>query len=164
MSGVVRFVPTIAIREAMNGREITILKKLGIGWTGKVPHINCPYPDHPDKNPSWRWNDKKQRAHCSCVSSADIFTVIGKMRGGDFDAQKLAAAELLGRTDLIRDKRGKLKISAIFAYTDESGEVLFQVVRYEPKAFSQRSPDGKGGWIEGKGAMRGVRISSLPAA
>ncbi|MBI5184882.1 MAG: AAA family ATPase [Nitrospinae bacterium] len=28
-----------------------------------------------------------------------------------------------------------------------SGKLLYQVVRYNPKSFSQRRPDGKGGWI-----------------
>lgn len=39
------------------------------------------------------------------------------------------------------------KIEAVYDYRGESGELIFQVVRYEPKDFSQRRPDGKGGWI-----------------
>lgn len=35
-----------------------------------------------------------------------------------------------------------------YDYTDVAGQLLFQVVRYrDPKEFSQRRPDGKGGWI-----------------
>jgi hypothetical protein len=34
-----------------------------------------------------------------------------------------------------------------YDYTDEAGKLLFQCVRYLPKAFGQRRPDGKGGWI-----------------
>ena len=34
-----------------------------------------------------------------------------------------------------------------YDYTDESGELLFQVTRHEPKDFRQRRPDGRGGWI-----------------
>ena len=30
---------------------------------------------------------------------------------------------------------------------DESGTLLFQVVRYDPKRFAQRRPDGRGDWI-----------------
>jgi hypothetical protein len=37
-------------------------------------------------------------------------------------------------------------IRATYDYTDESGNLLFQVVRFEPKGFRQRQPDGKGGW------------------
>jgi len=39
------------------------------------------------------------------------------------------------------------KIAAVYPYVDESGKVLFEVVRYEPKTFAQRRPDGKGGYI-----------------
>ena len=39
------------------------------------------------------------------------------------------------------------KIVASYDYTDASAGVLFQAVRYDPKAFSQRRPNGKGEWI-----------------
>jgi hypothetical protein len=38
-------------------------------------------------------------------------------------------------------------IKAIYDYKDESGNLLYQSVRYDPKSFRQRQPDGKGGWI-----------------
>lgn len=41
---------------------------------------------------------------------------------------------------------GKPKIVATYDYTDERGELLYQVVRFEPKDFRQRRPDGSGGW------------------
>ena len=34
-----------------------------------------------------------------------------------------------------------------YDYTDAEGELLYQVVRYQPKAFKQRRPDDNGGWI-----------------
>jgi hypothetical protein len=39
------------------------------------------------------------------------------------------------------------KIVAIYSYRDESSALLFQVVRFAPKTFAQRRPDGRGGWI-----------------
>jgi putative DNA primase/helicase len=36
---------------------------------------------------------------------------------------------------------------ATYDYRDESGNLLSQVCRFEPKDFQQRRPDGKGGWI-----------------
>jgi AAA domain len=42
---------------------------------------------------------------------------------------------------------GNAQIVAEYPYIDEHGELLFQVVRLEPKSFRQRRPDGKGGWI-----------------
>jgi hypothetical protein len=38
-------------------------------------------------------------------------------------------------------------IVATYDYTDVMGDLLYQVVRYEPKSFSQRRPDGNGGSI-----------------
>lgn len=38
------------------------------------------------------------------------------------------------------------QIVATYPYRDESGNVLFEVVRFEPKDFRQRRPDGHGGW------------------
>ena len=38
------------------------------------------------------------------------------------------------------------RIVATFDYTDGAGTVLYQVVRYAPKAFKQRRPDA-GGWV-----------------
>jgi hypothetical protein len=45
---------------------------------------------------------------------------------------------------------------ARYDYTDENGELLFQVVRYEPKNFRQRRPDGRGGWVWQIGETRRV--------
>jgi len=41
-------------------------------------------------------------------------------------------------------------ISATYDYTDETGQLLYQVVRTDPKAFYQRRPDGTGGWLNKK--------------
>jgi putative DNA primase/helicase len=40
---------------------------------------------------------------------------------------------------------------ANYEYRDESGALLYEVLRYEPKAFCQRRPDGHGGWTWKKG-------------
>ena len=45
---------------------------------------------------------------------------------------------------------------AKYDYTDEAGELLFQVVRYAPKGFRQRRPDGNGGWVWSLGNVRCV--------
>src|SRR5687767_9716487 len=34
-----------------------------------------------------------------------------------------------------------------YDYTDAGGRTLYQVVRFEPKDFRQRRPDGRDGWI-----------------
>jgi hypothetical protein len=47
-------------------------------------------------------------------------------------------------------------IIATYDYNDESGVLLFQVVRRAPKDFRQRRPNGKGGWIWSLGNTRRV--------
>ncbi len=47
-------------------------------------------------------------------------------------------------------------IVATYDYTDGAGVLLYQVVRFEPKRFVQRRPDGRGGWIWSLGAVRRV--------
>jgi hypothetical protein len=49
----------------------------------------------------------------------------------------------------------------IYDYTDETGSLLYQVLRYEPKDFRQRRPDGNGGWIWNLDGVRRV-IYRLP--
>lgn len=47
----------------------------------------------------------------------------------------------------IPERSRRRNIVATYDYTDESGNLLYQAVRYEPKDFKQRRPDGAGGWI-----------------
>jgi Protein of unknown function (DUF3631) len=47
-------------------------------------------------------------------------------------------------------------ILATYDYTDESGALLFQVVRLAPKGFRQRRPNGKRGWTWSLGDTRRV--------
>jgi 5S rRNA maturation endonuclease (ribonuclease M5) len=47
-------------------------------------------------------------------------------------------------------------IVATYDYTDESGALLFQVVRFAPKDFRQRRPNGKKGWTWSLGSTRRV--------
>jgi putative DNA primase/helicase len=66
-----------------------------------------------------------------------------------------AAAEWAKEQGLIEDDRPKKTIVKSYDYVDEAGQLLFQVVRYEPKQFKQRRPDGAGGWVW---SVKGVRL------
>jgi hypothetical protein len=63
-------------------------------------------------------------------------------------------------------RAGKPRIVAQYDYRDETGELLFQVVRYEPKDFKQRKPKPGGGWDWSVKGMRVVpyRLRELLAA
>jgi 5S rRNA maturation endonuclease (ribonuclease M5) len=51
---------------------------------------------------------------------------------------------------------GNRVIETTYDYTDTSRKLLFQVVRYRPKHFTQRRPDGKGDWIWNLGKVKRV--------
>jgi hypothetical protein len=59
-------------------------------------------------------------------------------------------------------KRELGQIVATYNYTDEDGKLLYQCLRFEPKDFRQRQPDGAGGWVW---TLKGVRrvLYQLPA-
>ena len=53
------------------------------------------------------------------------------------------------------------RIVATYDYTDAAGNLLHQTVRYEPKRFLQRRPDGEGGWVWELGGIEPV-LYNLP--
>ncbi len=99
-------VPTTAIREAVSGHETMVLDALGIDWRKGRPHIDCPYVDHGGAA-DWRWDARAAKARCTCSTADSIFDVIMKVEVVDFETAKLRAAELIGRTDLIRNGNGQ---------------------------------------------------------
>lgn len=55
---------------------------------------------------------------------------------------------------------GKRQVAA-YDYTTAEGDLVFQVVRYEPKDFRQRRPDGNGAWLWKMAGVQRV-IYALP--
>lgn len=101
-------VPTRAIQEAVKGREGEVLDALGIAWRDGNPHISCPYPDHADEHPSWRWDPRGARACCSCVERRQsIFDVVMRCAAIDFETAKIRVALMLDRPDLIKPHDGE---------------------------------------------------------
>jgi DNA-binding MarR family transcriptional regulator len=101
-----RFVATDAVRAAIKGRESDLLDALGVRWREGRPHITCPYPQHRDSHPSWRWVERKARAYCTCIAgSHSILDVTREVTGLDFQQTKIRVAELLNRPELIHQGR-----------------------------------------------------------
>src|SRR5262249_11742175 len=55
------------------------------------------------------------------------------------------------------------RILARYEYVNEEGVLLYEVIRFEPKDFRFRRPDGRGNWIWGLGTVERVlyRLPSL---
>src|SRR5260370_12025925 len=68
------------------------------------------------------------------------------------DTRDVLAALGLAWTDLFdrprqRQARAPRRPITEYRYTDEAGELVFVKVRYEPKDFLVKRPDGSGGWV-----------------
>jgi hypothetical protein len=60
---------------------------------------------------------------------------------------KAVLAKHAARTSGDGGATSKGRIVDAYDYTDTDGTLLYQVIRYEPKNFKQRRPDGNSGWI-----------------
>jgi 5S rRNA maturation endonuclease (ribonuclease M5) len=93
-------------------------------------------PVHDDHRPSLSLADGDDgRALLKCMAGCSTEQVLAKL-GLDWDVLGGMASQA---------KRDELV--AAYPYLDEEGELLYEVVRYSPKAFKQRRPDGKGGHL-----------------
>ena len=64
--------------------------------------------------------------------------------------EQAAVVAALKASGLWSEPRHSSTIVATYDYCDEAGQLLYQVVRTEPKSFFQRRPDACGGWINKK--------------
>jgi len=113
-------------------------------------------PAHDDKKPSLSISvGKDGRLLIRCFAGCQIESILFAL---DLEMKDLFEDRLSVRgTDAhaIAKPNGARKIVAMYDYTDEAGNLLFQSVRFEPKDFRQRQPDGKGGWLWN---LRNVRL------
>lgn len=100
-------------------------------------HVAC-CPAHEDHNPSLQISEKNGWINLYCHAGCDKAAIL--------DALKLTPADLKISGNGHKPKNKGVEV-AQYDYTDAAGQMIFQVVRFDPKAFRQRRPDGKGGWI-----------------
>jgi DNA primase len=113
--------------------------------------VSCPF--HEDTNPSFSVNLKTGLFKCfGCGAQGDVFAFYQKRHGCDF---KEALASLSKFAGVENQKQPWGKIVAEYSYENETGMLLFQVVRLEPKSFRQRRPDGNGDWVWN---LQGVKL------
>ncbi|MDE2572144.1 MAG: hypothetical protein KGM44_06430 [bacterium] len=150
---------------------------------GRETLVRCVALSHADEHPSLRLDADKRVWRCDpCSRGGGVLNLI--MLAGAAHDRAEAAGWLVehglladgqptnGRapTGRLRDER----VAAAYDYTDEFGELLYQVQRLEgadehgarTKRFRQRRPDGSGGWAWSLGDVRRVpyRLPELRAA
>lgn len=104
-------------------------------------------PRHDDHSPSLTINRRKNVWLCGpCGASGNNWKLAGFLSGHTGDNKEIAAW-LREHGFLSGNASPEGKILTTYDFTDELGNLLFQEVRYQPKDFRLRRPDGAGGWI-----------------
>ena len=124
-------------------------RRVGSQWSA-----HC--PAHEDRRPSLSIAKGKKR------------TVVVKCHAGCHFDDILKALDLTYSNLCLESRPTHLKnaIKEIYPYVNEHGTLLFEVVRFEPKSFRQRRPNGTGGWTWNLKDVRRVpyRLPQLLAA
>jgi putative DNA primase/helicase len=109
------------------------VKKNDRGWMASCPA-------HDDRNPSLSLTiapDGKVLLYCHAgCEPPDICSAMG-----------LSMQDLFPDQPKPEPRRSKGQIAATYEYRDAGGTLLFQVLRYEPKGFTQRRLGPDGSWI-----------------
>ncbi|HSB09674.1 MAG TPA: hypothetical protein VLM38_09335 [Blastocatellia bacterium] len=127
------------------------VSRSGDGWTARCPG---PGHEHGDRHASLTVSNAGDKIlmHCHVGCSNE----------------SIVAALGLKMSDLFNEPKtnGSKRIVATYDYVDESGALLYQVVRFEPKDFRARRPNGDNGWIWNIKSVRRVlyRLPELLAA
>lgn len=91
-----------------------------------------------------KWPDGRAGHYCGRIESAKRHPTDGELYWHP-DAE--AQAGISARSERPRTTDEPRRIALAYDYDDAEGNLAFQVVRFEPKDFRQRRPDGRGGWI-----------------
>lgn len=105
--------------------QVLDARRSGNSWMARCP-------SHDDRNPSLALREVNGRMLVHCHAGCGQEAVIDALRERG-----------LWHNEDSNDRR----IVCCYDYTDRRGQLLYQIVRYEPKDFSLRRPDGRGGWI-----------------
>lgn len=143
---------------------------------GKEYKARCPF--HDEKTPSLSIEPKTGLFHCfGCGASGDIFTFQSKIKNlnGDFSVVLRDIAADFGifdhgkkpigtvaRKDIGRLTAERKRLVKTYDYLNRQGLVQYQKLRYEPKSFAIRRPDGRGRWIYNLDGVEPV-LYNLPA-
>jgi len=111
------------------------VSKTASGWTARCPG----HEDHKNSLSVGEGQDGRVLLKCfaGCTPEA-IVKALGLSMSDLF-------SESARRPNETRKPLGK--IVATYDFVDETGKLLFQEVRYEPKEFKLRRPNGNGGWV-----------------
>lgn len=117
--------PVVRLLDKLDG-----IRRSGAGWMARCPA-------HDDQTASLavaNGDDGRCLAHCHAGCSLEAVLA----------AVQLAPADLFAQPRPETLPRARRRIVATYDYADAAGGLAYQVVRYAPKDFRQRRPDGDG--------------------
>jgi hypothetical protein len=118
---------------------LAMVKSSSDGWQALCPA-------HDDHKPSLAISEKQGKILLHCRAGCTTSAVVAAMN--------------IQMSDLFLNPKKQGPI-ARYAYVDESGGLLYEVIRSSPKAFRQRRPNGNGQWIWNLDGVRRV-LYGLP--
>lgn len=146
------------VKTVARGRWRSILTDAGVpreSLTGK--NVPCPKCGGTDRFAAFKDVAETGGVNCrKCHNkrNGDGIATVQWWRDCPFQEALAFVAERLGLDRAQPKPNGKPRIIATYEYRDEKSELLFQVVRYQPKDFRQRRPRLGGGW---DWSVKGVR-------
>jgi hypothetical protein len=134
-------------------------KKSGTGWSARCPA-------HDDRRASLsiaEGDDGRVLVNCHAGCGVESICAAIGMKPTDLFVASTSTVlrparekhEYRGHENGTEANAEPPRIVATYDYRDEAGELLFQVVRYDPKDFRQRRPKAGGGW---EWSVKGVRV------
>jgi len=148
---------SVATPQAIKATSLEIASAAGLKQghvrSGEI-YFHC--PNHDDQHASLRINPEKNAWQCDpCSAGGTAYQLIVFIAGFDRSDRRAVAqwCDAHGLRNGTRNRNGNgtgRQIVATYPYHDESGHILYEVVRFNPKGFAQRKPDGT--W-----SMDGVR-------
>lgn len=124
-------------------------RRSGLDWS-------CRCPAHQDNKASLSIVDKNGKLLVHCHAGCAQSDVISKLKqsglwyGSEERSAPKVEIDLPSAKTAEKLEKVKSKIVAEYPYVDENGVLLFTAIRYEPKDFRQRAPDGS--W-----SIKGIR-------
>src|SRR6266516_2640481 len=126
--------------------------------SGKEILFHC--PNHEDKHPSLSINVDKNTWICGPCGRAGTAWKFAAFLAHCDPSDKATVSTYLRRIRVFSGSASGKPPDKIYSYSDENGTLLYQVLRFDgvegKKRFSQRTPDGNGGWCWNLNGVRRV--------
>ena len=129
-----------------NSRKYFEHRLVGEHFTRDAAMVRCPFHGDRTASLSIKLTDGVWNCHAGCGSGGILDFEKKMFPDGNLDSWWETISKVCGLEPNKRGDRNYGKLIATYDYTDASSKLLFQKLRYEPKNFVQRAPNGKGGW------------------